>query len=138
MHLPRTKAKRSNAVFAVQVALVLSAFIGAFFVISVELGDLYGRDLPFLPAAMQTVNGSHVAQDQLGESIQMRWPIDLQAVSTSDGGGHATLTIPVRGTKDHGTLNIQAVQDGDGWTTQKISLTPSGSNKAVVLMSSEP
>jgi hypothetical protein len=74
----------------------------------------------------------------LGHPVNVGWFATGAISESTNGGGHATLAIPLEGPKGHGTLRVQAQRQLGSWRISVLELTPAGHDSVVDLLGEQP
>lgn len=73
----------------------------------------------------------------LGHPINVGWFTTGEISESTNGGGHATLAIPLEGPKGRGTLRVQAHRQEGRWRISVLQLTSAGHDGAVDLLGAQ-
>lgn len=73
----------------------------------------------------------------LGQPITEGWFVSGQVTEFSDGGGRATLAIPLAGPKGKGTLRVEARRQAGNWRFSILRFVTAGRSSTVDLLSEQ-
>lgn len=73
------------------------------------------KSSPVYEASVEQARGSGKVLETLGQPVVEGWFVSGELTESSDGGGHATLTIPLKGPKGKGTLRVAAGRRAGHW-----------------------
>ena len=113
--------------------LVLFGLI-AFWTITTMFHDALTRRDSLVNDSLNLVALSKVGQDALGSNVRAGWPIQGD-YSIEGSNGQASLSIPVRGTRNRRTMYVKAIKSGS-WDIKSLALSSNGP-KIQVLQSGE-
>ena len=121
--LPQPKRKTSPWVW---VGCGCLAIIGAgiafiAFIVLVVFATMRSSD-PYKDG-MERARGDARVQAALGTPIEPGWFISGN-IHTQNNSGDCDVSIPLRGTKQKGTLRVVGTKDGGRWTYTKMLVTP--------------
>jgi hypothetical protein len=74
----------------------------------------------------------------VGRPVSAGWFITGEISESSNGGGHATLAIPLKGPKGQGTLRVQGQRQARSWRISGLQFTSTGYDSAVDLLGEQP
>jgi len=97
--------------------------------------DLYSRHLPIFQDAKLALITSSICQSELGEFIEIGWPIKAE-LKWSAESEYAALEIPVSGNRAKGVLYVTGTKVNGVWKAEEMSLIISGSSQRQSIMSS--
>ena len=99
-------------------------FCGAF---EVAL-DRYSRSLPIFQEAINLLNVSEVAKTEIGEPIEMGWPITA-SLDWSSESENVELAIPVSGSRGKGTVHVTGRKMVGRWRIEGLYLIMRGNSE---------
>jgi MFS family permease len=73
------------------------------------------KSSPVYEASVAQARGSAKVLETLGQPVVVGWFVLGELTESSDGSGHATLTIPLKGPKGKGTLRVAAGRRAGDW-----------------------
>jgi hypothetical protein len=88
--------------------------------------DVESRRNPIVIEAEKVMERSEDAKNDLGQPIEIGWPIDEQ-LEVNGNSGNALFFIPVHGSRGKGKMYVAGSKADDIWRVDKIYLTVEGS-----------
>jgi len=107
-----------------------AAFCGTF---EITL-DRYSRSLPIFQDAVSSLNVSEVAKNEIGEPIEIGWPVTA-SLDWSSESESAELAIPVSGERGKGTLHVVGKKEIGMWRIEGLYLIMRGSTERENILS---
>ncbi len=113
----------------------LTAVAGVVGFIALIVGAVVGLLQSATPyrQALARAQADPVVISRLGRPISAGW-LMAASLNRSAGAGQARLAIPLQGSRDRGTLFVEARQNGRGWTYSTLTLQPDGSGERLNLL----
>lgn len=109
----------------------LSIFLLVFFVFSVI------RNTDVFRTALERAKSSPEVRAELGDPIEEGWYVGGQ-VNVSGPSGHADISIPLKGSKNDGTLYAVASKSAGEWTYERLEVAVDGREERISLLGEEP
>jgi hypothetical protein len=106
------------------VVVALSVFL-AFLLVSIE----HEFKATLYETSVATARASPELLGMLGTPINVSWFVSGQISQSTNGGGKATLTIPLRGPRGLGRLWVQAQRQAGAWRFSTLQFLPDGQNR---------
>jgi hypothetical protein len=130
---PRVPLRHSLMLGLIGV-LAMAAFVASLLV-SIE-HDFKSSTL--YQTSVATARGSPEVLTMLGSPIDVSWFVSGQISQSTNGGGSATLTIPLKGPRGRGRLWVQAQRRDGTWRFSRLQFLPDGHSPTVDLLSDQP
>lgn len=114
----------------------LVAFFAAAMFVAALLGivEHQMKSSPVYAASVAQARGSATVLESLGEPVVAGWLVSGELTESSDGGGNATLTIPLRGPKGNGTLRVAAGRRAGDWHLSTLQFVSGGHGSTTDLL----
>ena len=127
----RSQVKLSRALVVVSMALLAAmCFVGALLALiehQIKASRVY-------EASVMRARGSTKVVELLGQPVVVGWLVSGQLTESTDGGGHAILTIPLKGPKGNGTLLVEAGRQAGNWRLSALQFVSAGRNSTTNLL----
>jgi hypothetical protein len=92
------------------------------------------KSSPLFQVSVAQARESPEVVGALGEPVVVGWLVSGQITESSDGGGHATLTIPLEGPKGKGRLRVEAWRRADHWRLSALQFVSGSHNSTADLL----
>jgi Cytochrome oxidase complex assembly protein 1 len=106
------------------------AFVAALMLFSVFV-EYIAHNLSLTQEAIADLRTSQDGRTALGEPIRVGWFISGSQRSSGDGGGVAGFSIPVKGSKASGKLEMKGIRKDGLWHISELYLTVGGNGGVV-------
>ena len=121
IRLGRSRASFSGALGCISSIAIFLLVIGCIVgLAAVIMGSM--RSSEVVQQAMRQLESNSQAVRALGEPIKLGWVI-TGSMSTSGESGDASLSLPVSGSRDRGTVTLIAYKSGGEWRFNQLVLT---------------
>lgn len=119
----------------VLVLIVLGSCGGCIFgIFSMAMGMIKGSDV--YQDALAQAKANVTVQAELGTPITDGW-MPTGNISTSNSSGKADMSIPIKGPKGEGTIELVAIRTAGKWTYSTLQVTITGSGKTIDLLAGD-
>jgi Cytochrome oxidase complex assembly protein 1 len=112
------------------ITIAISAFL-AFLLVFIEHEI---KSSTVYQMSVTTARASPEILATLGSPIDVSWFVSGEVSQSTNGGGKATLTIPLKGPRGRGKLWVQAGRQAGTWRFSILQFRPDGHNSAVDLL----
>jgi heme/copper-type cytochrome/quinol oxidase subunit 2 len=119
------------------IALITTAGVAAFVSVLLVVIEREIKSSPVYQTSIERAQESPEVSVALGRPVSVGWFVSGQLTESTNGGGHATQTIPLSGPRGDGTLHVDAKRQAGSWRFSTLQFATTGSNSTADLLSEQ-
>lgn len=112
--------------------------VGVFVVALLAFIEHEIRSSPVFQTAVARAQNTSTVVALVGEPVNAGWLVSGQLTESANGGGQATLRIPMRGPKGSGAVRLRAERRAGYWQFVLLQFVPDGNDPPVDLLAGKP
>lgn len=115
------------------IALITTAGVAAFVSVLLVVIEREIKSSPVCQASIERAQESPEVSAAIGRPVRVGWFVSGQLTESTNGGGHATLTIPLNGPRGNGVLRVEAQRQSGSWQFLTLEFAAAAGNSKINL-----
>jgi hypothetical protein len=133
--VPRTAHSGSHGPGRLVLGLIAAIAVAGFVTVLLAFIEREIKSSPVFQTSVAMAQASPAVFETLGHPLTVGWFVSGQLTEVTNGSGHATLSIPIKGPKGTGKLRVEAGRRNGNWQISTLRFVNAGHDSTIDLLS---